>query len=247
VRVVNRRLPRSLQAARAVITDSFAVRNEILARYGVRADRVHAVPLGVAARFHPRAAPAAPNRFGLSPGEYLLSVGTLEPRKNLVRTLQAYSRLPERLRQRFPLAVVGAAGWHESSIFAGLAPLERKGEVRVLSYVGDEELAELYCGARALLYPSLYEGFGFPIVEAMASGTPVITSSIGCMKEVAEGAALLVDPLDTDAIAAGMSRLLEDDREAARLRAEGLARAARYTWEACARQTLDVYRRALAA
>lgn len=248
VRVLNRRLPRSLEVARAVITDSLAVREEIIAHYGVPAEKVHAIPLGVSRRFRPRsAAELVPDlqRLDLTVGNYLLSVGTLEPRKNLVRTVRAYSSLPAELRRRFPLVIVGAVGWHESAIVAELEPLARSGEARVLSYVDEGLLALLYAGARAVLYPSLYEGFGLPIAEAMASGAPALTSNAGCMRELAEGAALLVEPTDVAGIAQGMRRLLEDHGEVARLRSTGLERAERLTWRRCAEDTLRVYRRAL--
>lgn len=249
VRVLDKRLPRSLAAARAVITDSFAVRDEITAHYGVRAEKVHAIPLGVSPRFRPRAAHELPllRRFELKPGAYLLCVGTLEPRKNLVRTVRAYATLPDALRSRFTLVVVGAVGWHESSIVAELEPLARRGEARFLSYVDEESLTQLYAGARAVLYPSLYEGFGLPIAEAMASGAPILTSNVGCLKELAEGAAVLVDPMDVAAIANALRRLLEDDSEAARLRAAGLERSRHLTWRRCAERTLEVYRQVLGA
>jgi alpha-1,3-rhamnosyl/mannosyltransferase len=115
----------------------------------------------------------------------------------------------------------------------------------VLSYVDEDLLALLYAGARAVLYPSLYEGFGLPIAEAMASGAPALTSNAGCMRELAEGAALLVEPTDVAGIAQGMRRLLEDHGEVARLRTAGLERAQRLTWRRCAEDTLRVYRRAL--
>lgn len=248
VRVLNRRLPNSLRVARAVITDSLAVRKEIIEHYGIPPEKVHAIPLGVAPRFRPRsAAELAPalQRLDLTAGNYFLSVGTLEPRKNLVRTVRAYSSLPADLRRRFPLVIVGAVGWHESAIVAELEPLARSGEARVLSYVDEDLLALLYAGARAVLYPSLYEGFGLPIAEAMASGAPALTSNAGCMRELAEGAALLVEPTDVAGIAQGMRRLLEDQGEMARLRNAGLERAERLTWRRCAEETLRVYRRVL--
>jgi len=204
----------------------------------------------VSARFRPRPAhelQPALERHRLHAGGYLLSVGTLEPRKNLVRTVRAYSTLPTDLRERFPLVIVGARGWHESDIVAELAPLERSGQARVLSYVDEESLALLYAGARAVLYPSLYEGFGLPIAEAMASGAAVLTSNAGCMRELAEGAAVLVEPMDVNAIAQGMRRLLEDDAACARLRAAGLEKARHLSWQRCAEQTLQVYRRVLGA
>lgn len=250
VRIVNRRLPQSLQAARAVITDSFAVRDEVIGHYGIPAEKVHAVHLGVSALFRPRSGAILDpvlKRFQLRERQYLLSVGTLEPRKNLVCTLRAYARLPQALRSRFPLVVVGAAGWHESPLFAELKPLERTGDVRVLYYVDDETLAHLYAGARAVVYPSLYEGFGLPIIEAMASGAPLLTSSVGCMRELAQNAAVLVEPMDADAISTAIRRLLEDDAEVERLRAAGLERARSFTWERCAQETYDVYRWAISA
>jgi alpha-1,3-rhamnosyl/mannosyltransferase len=248
VRVVNSRLPRSLSVARAIITDSFAVREEIIKHYQVPAAKVHAVHLGVSSLFQPReSAFLGPvlDGLGLQQDRYLLSVGTLEPRKNLVRVLRAFAQLPAALRGRFPLVVVGAAGWRDAPIFAELGPLERSGHVRVLGYVGDETLPALYAGARAVIYASLYEGFGLPIVEAMASGAPVLTSNIGCMKELGESAAMLVDPHDTQAITGAMLRLLEDHAEVTRLRSAGIGRARNFSWERCARETLAVYRQAL--
>jgi O-antigen biosynthesis alpha-1,3-rhamnosyltransferase len=248
VRVLNRRLPRSLALARAVITDSLAVREEIIAHYNLPAEKVHAIPLGVSPRFRPRSAvelAPALQRLELVAGNYLLSVGTLEPRKNLVRTVRAYSSLPVDLRRRFPLVIVGAVGWHESAIVKELEPLAQSGEARVLSYVSDDLLPLLYAGARAVLYPSLYEGFGLPIAEAMASGAPALTSNAGCMRELAEGAAVLVEPMDVASIAQAMRRLLEDHSELARLRTAGLERAEQLTWRRCAEETLRVYRQAL--
>jgi alpha-1,3-rhamnosyl/mannosyltransferase len=248
VRIVNNRLPRSLSAARAVITDSFAVREEIIKHYQVPAEKVHAVHLGVSPLFQPRRSDVLKpvlDGFELQEGRYLLSVGTLEPRKNLVRVLRAFARLPGALRSRFPLIVVGGTGWRDTPILAELGALERSGHVRVLGYVDDEALAALYAGARAVIYASLYEGFGLPIVEAMASGAPVLTSNTGCMKELGEKAAMLVDPHDTEAITDGMRRLLEDDAEVARLRAAGMGRARDFSWDRCARDTLAVYRQVL--
>lgn len=248
VRVLEERMPQSLAHARVVITDSLSVREEIVAHYQVPAHKVHAIPLGVSAGFRPRSAEALTpvlRRFELEHDRYLLCVGTLEPRKNLVRTVRAYAAMPAALRERLPLVVVGAVGWHESAIVKELEPLARAGAARMLSYVDDEGLKALYAGARGLLYPSLYEGFGLPIAEAMASGTPVLTSAIGCMKELGEGAAILVDPNDTSSIARGLERLAGDEAERARLRAAGRERARALTWERCAERTLEVYRRAL--
>ena len=169
---------------------------------------------------------------GLSPdgpsadGDYVLAVGTLEPRKNLERAAEAASRAGVELR------VVGARGW------GGVSP----NGVRWLGEVGDEELARLLRGARALVYPSLYEGFGIPILEAMSVGTPVVTSRGGATEEVAGGAAVLVDPLDPASIAAGID---DADRRRDELRALGLARARSFSWDDVARRTVEVYEAAL--
>ncbi len=156
----------------------------------------------------------------------MLAVGTLEPRKNLERAAEAASRAGVELR------VVGARGW------GGVAP----NGVRWLGEVGDDELARLLRGARALVYPSLYEGFGIPILEAMSVGTPVVTSRGGATEEVAGGAAVLVDPLDPASIAAGID---DADRRHDELRALGLARAKSFSWDDVARQTVEVYEAAL--
>jgi glycosyltransferase involved in cell wall biosynthesis len=248
VRMLDRRLPRSLERARAVITDSEAVRDEIIKRYGIHPEKIRAIPLGVSSRFRPRTTDELSpvlRRFDLVAGGYLLSVGTLEPRKNLVRAVRAYLKLPARLRKRFPLVVVGARGWHESETLAELAPLVRSGEARVLDYVDAGALTHLYAGAAGVVYPSLYEGFGLPIAEAMASGVPTLTSRVGCMRELANGAAILVDPTDVADIALGLERLLEDPSERERARHAGLARARELTWHRCAEQTLAVYRHVL--
>src|SRR5205823_1291073 len=157
----------------------------------------------------------------------VLAVGTLEPRKNLARLAEATRRLGVELR------VAGAPGWGRVEVGADA--------VRSLGRVSDEELARLYRGARCLAYPSLYEGFGIPIVEAMASGTPVVTSSGGATEEVAGGAAVLVDPLDPASIATGIE---EAESRRGELTRAGLARAGAFDWAGTARLTVEVYREA---
>jgi glycosyltransferase involved in cell wall biosynthesis len=158
----------------------------------------------------------------------VLAVGTLEPRKNLSRLAQAAIRAGAELR------VVGATGW-------GDVPLDG---VRLLGEVGDAELARLYRGARVVAYPSLYEGFGIPVLEAMACGAPVVTSAGGAMEEVAGGAAVLVDPLDPASIAAGLEEAMQRRDE---LRASGLERARDFTWAEVARRTREIYQEAAGA
>ena len=211
----------TLRAARRLVAVSEFSRREAVELAGVPAERIDVVPNAVDAVFGAEGPAAA--------GDYLLAVGTLEPRKNLPRAIAAARLAGVELR------VVGARGW---------GGVEASGDgVHWLGRVPDEELAALYRGARCLVYPSLYEGFGIPVAEALACGCPVVTSGESAMAEVAGGAAVLVDPLDPAAIAAGIE-------EAAARRAElvplGLARAATLTWERAAEAAVGAYRRALA-
>ena len=205
-------VPRVVQAAAAVITISEFTKSEVVDVLGTAPETVHAIPIAVEAPFTPDGPRAE--------GDYVLSVGTLEPRKNLARVVAAAQRVGAELR------VVGAEGW---------------GGVKADGWVGrvsDDELAALYRGARCLVYPSLYEGFGLPVLEAMACGTPVVTSRGGATEEVAGDAAVLVDPLDTASIAAGIEEALTRSDE---LRAQGLERAEVFSWERVARETWAVY------
>lgn len=210
-------IPRVLGAARKVIAVSAFTRRELVELLRVPSEKIAVIPNGVDEAFRAEG-PAAD-------GEYVLTVGTLEPRKNLVRTAEAARRLGVELR------VVGARGW---------GGIEASGNgVRWLGRVPDEELAALYRGARVVAYPSLYEGFGIPVLEAMACGAPVVTSRGGATEEIADDAAELVDPLDTTSIAAGIERAFE---RRSQLVERGLARARSFTWAAVANATAAVYR-----
>ena len=209
-------LPRLARTATRVIAVSEFTAREAVEVLGVDERRLRVIPHGVEEPFTPYGAAAG--------GEYVLAVGTLEPRKNLPRVVVAAERAGIDLR------VVGGAGW-------GGVDVESAG------FVGDEELARLYRGAAALVYPSLYEGFGLPVLEAMACGTPVVTSVGSAPAAVADGAAVLVDPLDVEAIADGIREALARRDE---LRAAGLQRASTFTWEAAAKATAEVYREAAA-
>ncbi len=210
---------RVVAGARLVVAVSEFTRGELVEVLGTPAEQVRVVPNAVPAGFSPDGARAE--------GDYVLAVGTLEPRKNLVRLAEAAELAGVELR------VVGARGWGDVALPA---------HVKLVGPVGDEELAALYRGARCLAYPSLYEGFGIPIVEAMACGTPVVTSAGGATEEVAGGAAVLVDPLDPQAIAAGLE---EAFARAPQLREAGLERAQHFTRERVVAAMLDIYREAV--
>jgi len=210
-------IPRVLRAARGVIAVSEFTKRELVELLSVGEEKIRVIPNGVEEAFAP-GGPAAE-------GDYVLAVGTIEPRKNLPRVAEAARRAGVELR------VVGARGW-------GAVDLDGAG-VRWLGDVRDNELARLYRGARCVAYASLYEGFGIPVLEAMASGAPVVTSRGGATEEIAGGAAVLVDPLDAADIAAGFERAAAQRDELVR---RGVERARTFSWRAAAEATVEVYR-----
>ncbi len=245
VRFLDRHLPRTLARADMVLADSEFIAAEIHAKLSVPRERLRVVPLGVDPSYRPRRAAAlAPvlARHSLEPGGYLLVVATQEPRKNLARLARAYSALPASLRARYPLVIVGARGWLNAELERTLAPLEANGSARRLGYVTEEDLPLIYAGARGFAFPSLYEGFGLPVLEALASGIPVLTSNVSSMPEVAADIALGIDPLDEVVMCDGLQRLLEDEVWRSDAAQRGLQHAARFPWSRCVDETIAVYR-----
>lgn len=242
---IERHAARSVERAQRILVDSAFIGAEVCRHYGVSAERVVVAPLGCAARFHPRTsaqllAPLA--ALDLQPGRYLLCVGTLEPRKNLQLALRAYQRLPEALREQYPLVIVGMPGWRPEQLAEPLQRALATGQVRLLGYQTDTAIAELLAGARLLLFPSLYEGFGLPVLEAMASGTPVILNRSSALPEVAGEAGTYIDPQDENACADAIQQLIDDLPEWQRRRDSGLLRAEEFSWQRCAAITASVYR-----
>jgi glycosyltransferase involved in cell wall biosynthesis len=243
--VKNLVLRRSARWADRVIAISRAMVPELVAHYGIEEARIAVTPLGVDASWFepvPAARVAAVRERHRLAERYLLFVGTLQPRKNVARILAAFERLPPAVARDAQLVIAGRAGWHAEEVVAALRAAGANGRVRWLDYVPEQDLRPLYRGASAFVFPSLYEGFGLPVLEAFASEVPVIASNVTSLPEVAGDAAILVDPLDTDAIAEAMASLLDDPATGARLRERGLARARTYTWERCAQATLAVLR-----
>ncbi|OGP12527.1 MAG: hypothetical protein A2052_00015 [Deltaproteobacteria bacterium GWA2_54_12] len=181
-------------------------------------------------------------RYGL-PAKFVLFIGSLEPRKNIKGLLRAYSCLPEKMQKEFPMVIAGGRGWLNSDIPGLVSELGIKDRVHFAGFINDEDLSAVYSMASLFVYPSLYEGFGLPILEAMACGTPVVTSKTSSMPEVAGDAAALIDPSDADELAFSMRQLLESDAKRAELVIKGFERAKMFSWEKCARETLAVYRR----
>ncbi|MBN1483180.1 MAG: glycosyltransferase family 4 protein [Chloroflexia bacterium] len=226
----------NVRVARRVIAVSQATARDLVAHYRVPRERIRVVHHGVSPRFRPLEDEAPPARYGLPP-RYLLYLGTLQPRKNIERLLRAYARLPG---DAPPLVLAGAKGWYFERIAAVLSELDLGRRVCLPGYIDDADLPALLGGAEALLFPSLYEGFGLPALEAMACGVPVVAANTSSLPEVVGEAGLLVDPLDEAALAAAVQRLLQEPGLRGELRQRGLARAAGFSWERCARETLAV-------
>ena len=170
---------------------------------------------------------------------------SLEPRKNLTTLFAAYAGLPAALRQRYPLVVAGMKGWHTGELLQSAEELIRRNELRLLGYVEDELIPPLYAGAAAFAYPSRYEGFGLPALEAMASGVPVVTANLTSLPEVVGDAGLMTDPDDVDGMREHLRHLLEDRDMASALGQRGLERAQTFSWERCARETFSVYEKVM--
>ena len=234
----------SARLARALITPSEAVRRDVIRKLGVEPRRVVAIAEAASPQFG-AIDDATVERVRLSyrlPDRYLLSVGSLEPGKNRERLIRAYARLRNE-GVEMPLVIAGQPAWRYQGDEELVERLGLSWTVRFLGYVPDEDLPGLYAGAALLAFPSLYEGFGLPVLEAMACGTPVVTSKVSATAEISGDAALLVDPLSTDEIALAMGSILSSHNLRDELRSKGIARAAEYSWARTARETLAVYER----
>lgn len=236
----------SLWRAQHITADSESTAQDLQRRMHVEAGKISVVYPGVTSDFSPRDREEARRyvaaAFGQD-GPYLLTVSTLEPRKNLNTLLRAFALVPAGIRSHLRLLIAGAKGWKNSSIYATAAPLLAEGSVRFLGYVSDDDLPWLYAGAALFLFPSVYEGFGIPIAEAMASGVPAIVSDIPVSREVAADAARFVDPLDASGWARAVEELLDDSRQQETLRQRGVQVAAAFTCHRSAERLLTVVER----
>jgi glycosyltransferase involved in cell wall biosynthesis len=245
-------IPFAARRAAAIITVSRSAKADIVRLLGVPPEKVHVIYEAPGPAFRPLTGSqegAGQNQSELAatrstynlPQQYILHVGTLEPRKNLVRLMEAFARLRRGGTIPHHLVLVGQPGWKWGQILAAVDRLALSKVVHFLGYVPDQRLPAIFNLAEALVYPSLYEGFGLPVIEAMACGLPVITTARGALPEVAGEAAVMVDPLDADDIAQGIQRVIDDRSFHRALRARGLERARRFSWSKTAEQTRQVY------
>ncbi len=242
--LLRRAVPQAIRRADMVITFSDYVRGELIERLHVPAERIQVIAPGVPAAFQhvtdSMLLAATRHKFELQT-PFILTTGTLEPRKNLIRLVQVFDKMRRDRSGPRMLAIAGRHGWRYEEVYETVNQLGLKNKVRFLGPVTDLDLVLLYSMADVVALPSLYEGFGFALLEAMACGAPIVCSNAGALPEVAGDAALLVNPTDTDALGTMLSRLLRNPRLRALLSKKGQARAAAFTWEACAQRHLTLY------
>ena len=243
-RYLNRVVPRSVARATHVLADSLATQNDLIELFGTSPEKITAMYGGVDARFAPVRDPARLSavraRYNIGPEPFILGLGTLQPRKNYQRLIQALSKLPP---SELRLVIVGGKGWLYDSVFSEVKRLGLESRVIFPGFANDDDLPALYSAAELLAYPLLYEGFGLPVLEAMACGTPVVTSTTSSLVEVGGDAALLVEPTNVDAIAKAINRVLTDADLRHALVMRGFDQARRFTWEKAALQLKEIYER----
>jgi glycosyltransferase involved in cell wall biosynthesis len=240
-------LPLAIRRLDAVITDSQQSKADILGDLPVKPEKLVVIPAAANPHYRPLRQEEVASIIERNKihAPYILFVGSIEPRKNLLRLLQAYARLRE-WSMKWRLVIVGARNyWKSSPVVQAVQAMRLQESVTFTGYVPDADLPALYNGANLFCFPSLYEGFGLPVLEAMACGTPVVTSNTSSLPEVAGDAAILVDPYNVDEIAEAMQRVLSDPDLAADLRGKGLERAKQFSWDRTARETIAVYEKIL--
>ncbi|HHH9824333.1 TPA: glycosyltransferase family 4 protein [Enterobacter asburiae] len=245
VRFMQKELLLAIKRASVFITVTEFARQELATYFNLPLTRIFTSHLASSGDFSPRTESEMRSRlerWRLTPGGYCLFTGSIEPRKNIVTLLDAYERLPIRLRQSYPLIVSGYQGWVSEGIHQRFGVAERQGWLRYLGYMPSADLPYLFAGAKSFLFPSLYEGFGLPVLEAMASGTPVVCSDAASLPEVVGDCALMCAPEDTETLTEIIQRSIEDDAWRRQARAKGIARAQTFSWQRCARETIHAYR-----
>ncbi len=236
-------VPRSVERADLVLADSENTRDDLIEMLGVPQERIRVVYAGVEPEFAPRPeaeVAAARQRYGIR-RPYLLGLGTLQPRKNFVRLIEAYRLLRQERGIPHQLVIGGGRGWLYEPILEAIEVYGLQEDVRLIGFVDDADLPALYTGAEVFAFPSLYEGFGIPLLEAMACGTPVVASSASSLPEVAGEAALLVSPTSSEALAEALWRALDDGALRETLRARGFQQCHQFTWRASAQRLLACY------
>lgn len=240
-------VPRSIASADHVLADSESTRADIISLYGAPPEKISVLLSGVNECFQPASQQdidAMRVRYGIEGRTYIFTIGTVQPRKNYARLIHALAILRGR-GYDLHLVIAGGKGWLEDPIYAAIRTHHMGEYVHFIGFAAEADLPALYTGSLCLAFPSLYEGFGLPILEAMACGTPTITSNISSLPEVAGDASLIIDPLDVEALADAIQRIVDDSALRQSLMQRGRLRAAEFTWQRSAQQLLDLYRQIL--
>ena len=241
--IQNRLLPLVLNKADKIIANSLSTRNDIIKFYPRHAGKIEVIYEGVEPKFAPgRPADIKPvlGKYGID-FKYLLFLGTIEPRKNITGVIEAFTRLKQRGYAELKLVITGRKGWHYKGILKKLDNSAFVQDIVFTDFIDDDDLAAVYSGAEILLYPSLYEGFGLPVIEAMACGLPVITSNVSSLPEVAGDAAVLINPAEVEEMVSAIEKLMKNPGLKAELREKGLEQAGRFSWEQAAEKTLKLF------
>lgn len=230
------------------ITISEQTKEEMVKHIGISREKITVTPLGVDQSYRPILPDITKTKlseYGLNAGSYILYVGTLEPRKNIKTLLQAYAKLSVTVKSIYPLVLVGGLGWLMDDLKSEIEKLDLGSSIKLTDYVPKSDLPSLYSGATVFVYPSLYEGFGLPILEAMACGVPVITSRVSSLAEVAGEAGVLIQPEDVESLKENLEELITTPYRRHVLSQRGLEQAKKFTWEKCAAKTLEVYEKVI--
>lgn len=234
--------------ADAIITISHSVKKELCDLFSYPKDRVFVTHLAGDPKFHPRCQAeclSVLNKYNLAYKSYTLFVGTIEPRKNLLTLIQAYRSIPDSIRKKYPLVVIGYKGWKSEREHSLFGSASEAGWLKYLSYVTEQELPVLYSGSKLLFLPSLYEGFGLPLVEAMSSGIPVVCSNIPVLREIGAVAPCYVNSTDVNQWTSSITECLINDKINLEMSNKGLHRSQEFSWLECAKQTLQAYDKTL--
>lgn len=245
VMLLQKELINSVKSANALITDSHFTKKEVVDFFGLEKNKVVVAPLACNADFHQRNESEVQlilNKYNLRWKSYFLYTGTIEPRKNILTLLKAYDSLSAIKKKNFPLVISGYNGWDNEELFRLFRKGQNEGWLKYLGFVPGNDLPALYSAANSFVFPSIYEGFGLPVLEAMASGTPVICSNVSSLPEVVGNAALTHDPQDVDNLSYYLRMMIEDIDKRQLMIDSGLARAKQFTWSLCADKTIEAYK-----
>lgn len=244
VHLMQKELKKTVARAKVLITDSEYTKTELVEYFSLDANDVVVAPLASSGFFMPRQ-PAdvhsVLNKYKLGYKQFFLYTGTIEPRKNILSLLQAYDRLDAVTKRNFPLVISGYKGWENEELFKLFKKGSDEGWLNYLGFTASEDLPKLYAAAKGFLFPSIYEGFGLPVLEAMASGVPVICSNASSLPEVVGEAALMHDPYDVPRFSESIDRLIQDPSIEQRMITAGIERASQFSWKHCADKTIQAY------